>query len=491
MSNLILALDQGTTNSKGLLITPDGVIVARASRPMAVRYPQPGWAELDARDIWQTVVEVIGELAVAAQNRPIAAIGISNQRESVIVWDAKTGEPIGPCLLWQCRRSAPICAALRQAGHEAEIVKRSGLGLDPMFPAAKIAWLLDSVPGARARAENGELRAGTVDSWLVWNLTGGHHVTDHSNASRTQLLNLDTLRWDPVLAELFRVPLGILPDLICGDGPFGELASEVTALPAGIPIRAVLGDSHAALYGYGFCEPGHVKVTCGTGSSLMLATPKRVRSTHRLSETVAWSKRGKAVYALEGNILVSGQTAAFATKLLGLADEEALSTLAQTVPDSDGVVLVPALAGLGAPHWCDAARGLIAGMSLGTTPAHVARAALDAIAMQIRDVFVAMQADLGAPLRAISVDGGASRNGFLMQRLADLLGCRVERSAIAELSAIGAARLAAEGLGWNVSQWGRETEGSVFTPGIDAQARNKEVAQWVTAVRRATFSAAD
>jgi glycerol kinase len=488
VTELILALDQGTTNTKGLLIARDGTIVARASRPMTVRYPRPGWAELDAVEIWQTVSDVISELSSAVAGRPIAAVAISNQRESVTVWDAATGAPIGPCLLWQCRRSADICARLRDAGHEAAIVERSGLGLDPMFPAAKIAWLLDSVPGARLRAEKGELLAGTVDSWLVWKLTGGRHVTDHSNASRTQLLNLDALCWDPTLAEIFRVPLAVLPEVICGDGPFGDVAVGSTALPPGIPIRAVLGDSHAALYGYGFREPGRVKVTCGTGSSLMLTTAKRIRSTHRLSETVAWSTGGKAVYALEGNILVSGQTAAFVTKLLGLTDEDALSALAQTVPDSNGVVFVPALAGLGAPHWCDTARGLISGMSLGTTSAHLACAAFDAIAMQIRDVFVAMQADLNAPLRAISMDGGAARNDFLIQRLADLLGCPVERSPVTELSAMGVARLAAETLGWDVENWLARATQTVFEPKIDAAERENAVIQWQAALRRATLS---
>lgn len=482
---LILAIDQGTTNTKGLLVTGSGEIVARTSRPMAVAYPRPGWAEQSAVDIWRTVADVIAELAIDAGARPVAGLAISNQRESVIVWDAATGEPIGPCIIWQCRRSSEICAALRAVGHEAEVVERSGLGLDPMFPAAKLAWLIASVPGARARAERGELRAGTVDAWLIWNLTG-RHATDHSNASRTQLFNLRTLDWDPALAKLFRVPLRMLPDIQPSDSVFGATVDGATALPAGIPVHAVLGDSHAALYGHGFRDAGRIKATCGTGSSLMLVTDRRIHSSHGLSSTIAWSKGRNVLHALEGNILVSGHTAAFATRLLGLSDEAALTALAETVPSSDGVVFVPALAGLGAPHWCDTARGLITGMSLGTAPAHVARAALEAIALQIRDVFIAMQADLDAELPSLSVDGGASRNDVLMQLLADLIDRPVMRGASAEVSALGVARLAAEALG--IWDGGREAEATVFRPKMPAADRDAIVSRWNEAIARAVYA---
>lgn len=480
---LILAVDQGTTNTKALLMSGSGDVVARASRPMAVAYPKPGWAEQSALDIWRTVVEVVAELAVQAAGREIAGVAISNQRESVIVWDAATGEPIGPCVIWQCRRTSQACASLRAAGHEPDVVERSGLGIDPMFPAAKIAWLIDSVPGARTRAESGGLRAGTVDSWLVWNLTGGCHFTDHSNASRTQLFNLRTLAWDPALAALFGVPLRILPEIIPSDGVFGVTAAGATALPSGVLIRAVLGDSHAALYGHGFREAGRVKATCGTGSSLMLVTGSRVHSTHGLSSTIAWSRGQSVLHALEGNILVSGHAAAFVTRLLGLPDEIALSALAQTVAGSDGVTFVPALAGLGAPHWCDSARGMINGMSLGTTSAHVARAALEAIALQIRDVFMAMQADLACGLPSLSVDGGASRNDFLMQLLADLLDKPVLRGSSAEVSALGAARLVAETLGlW---AGGAASDNTEFQPRMPAARRDDIVSRWKDAVARA------
>lgn len=482
---LILALDQGTTNTKALLVTGSGAIVARASRPMAVAYPRPGWAEQSAGDIWRTAVDVISEMVAKADGRVIAGLAISNQRESVVVWDAATGEPIGPCVTWQCRRSSEACAALRDAGYGPEVIERSGLGLDPMFPAAKIAWLLDSVPGARVRGERGELRAGTVDSWLIWNLTGGRHATEHSNASRTQLFNLRTLAWDPELATLFRVPLKVLGEILPSDSVFGTTAAQATALPAGTPIHAVLGDSHAALYGHGFGQAGRAKVTCGTGSSLMVGTGKRVYSTHGLSSTIAWSNGRAVLHALEGNILVSGHAAAFATRLLGLPDEETLTTLAQTVSGSDGVTFVPALAGLGAPHWCDTARGMIDGMSLGTMPAHVARAALESIALQIRDVFMAMEADLGSNLLSLSVDGGASRNDFLMQLLADLLDRPMIRRASADVSALGVARLAAEVL--DVWTGGGDGETEAFHPHMSATTRDSITSRWKDAVARAIY----
>jgi glycerol kinase len=483
---LILAIDQGTTNTKALLVSGRGEIVTSTSFPMQVVYPKPGWAEQSAEHIWRTVVQAIAGSVAKAEGRPIAGLAISNQRESVIVWDAKTGEPIGPCVIWQCRRSSEACAALRAAGHEPEVVKRTGLGLDPMFPATKLAWLIDSVPGARRRAERGELRAGTVDSWLIWKLTGGVHATDHSNASRTQLFNLQTLAWDGELAELFGVPLRLLAEILPSDGEFGATAAQATALAAGTPICAVLGDSHAALYGHGFREPNRVKVTCGTGSSLMLVTPARVQSRHGLSSTIAWSKGPIVLHALEGNILVSGLAAAYVTRLLGLPDEAALTSLAQQVPSSDGVVFVPALAGLGAPHWRDSARGIISGMTLGTAPAHLARAVLEAIALQIRDVFTAMQSDLGAELPSIAVDGGASRNDFLMQMLADLLDRPVIRGACTEVSALGVARLAGEALGIWAADGERET--TTFRPRMPASERQAIVSQWRDAIARAVFA---
>lgn len=446
---VILAIDQGTTNTKALLVAPDGTVLASRSRAMQVTYPQPGWAEQSASDIWEAVAALIAELVAAAPDARIAALAISNQRETVVLWETATGRPIAPAVIWQCARSAERCAALRDAGLEDAIVARSGLGIDPLFPAAKIGWLLDTIPGARDRANADEIRCGTIDSWLLWNLTGGQvHATDHSNASRTQLFNLDTLDWDPELARIFDVPLAILPRIAPSDSGFGTVAPGLTALRAGTPIQVLLGDSHAALFAHGIHAPGRVKATIGTGSSLMAATAGRVRSAHGLSSTIAWSRaNGGAQHAIEGNISVSGHAAAFATALLGLADEQALTDLAASVQSSGGVVFVPALAGLGAPHWQTGARGTISGMTLATRPAHVARATIEAIALQIGDVLDAIAADLGIDLPELSIDGGAARNPLLAQLLADLTGRVIARPEIAEASALGVARMAAQALG--------------------------------------------
>ncbi|WP_417729083.1 FGGY family carbohydrate kinase, partial [Roseovarius sp.] len=380
---------------------------------------------------------------------------------------------------------ADRCAALRKAGHTDLVVERTGLTLDPLFPAAKLAWLLDEIPGARARAERGEIRAGTVDSWLLWKLTGGKvHATDHSNASRTQLFDTQALAWSDELGRLFDVPLNVLPTVRPSDSRFGTVASGATALPGGTPIGAMLGDSHAALYGHGVREAGTAKATYGTGSSLMTLTGKRVSSQHGLSGTIAWSTTGGGVaYALEGNISVSGQAAAFMADMLGLEGAQQLSDLALTVEDTNGCVFVPALVGLGAPYWRDDARGLIAGMSLGTTRAHLARAALEAIAFQVSDVLSAMAADLGSPVSALSVDGGASRNDFLMQFQADVSNCTLARGEAAEVSAIGAASLAASGLGWG----GIPQRGDIksFRPQSSERDRKLAVERWRHGVAQA------
>jgi glycerol kinase len=475
---VILSIDQGTTNTKALLVAPGGTVLLSRSKPTPVAYPKPGWAEQSATAIWDAVRSLIEEVIAAAPDVAIAAIAISNQRETVVVWEAETGRPIAPAILWQCRRSADRCAALRAAGHEAEIVARSGLPVDPLFPAAKVAWLLDSAPGARDRAVRGELRCGTIDSWLLWNLTGGTvHATDHGNASRTQLFNLDTLDWDPELARLFDVPLGLMPRIVASDSRFGNVAGGLLPLADGMPVHAMLGDSHAALYAHG----ARTKATIGTGSSVMTTTGGRARSAHGLSSTIAWSRGGSVQYALEGNISVSGQAAAFATALLGLADEAALTELAASVPDSAGVVFVPALAGLGAPHWCSSARGTISGMSLGTRPAHVARATLEAIALEIGDVVAAVEADLGATIPELSVDGGAASNPLLMQLLADLLDKKIARPRVTEASALGAARLASEALG--LARSGEaQVEADGFEPLLAADQRENIRRNWREAV---------
>lgn len=476
---LVLALDQGTTNTKALLVDGSGKILAQASVPMPVHYPRAGWAEQSADDIWQGVCRVMARVAEAAPG-PIAAIAISNQRETILLWDARTGEPVGPAVIWQCRRSAERCAALRAAGHAEEIARRTGLALDPLFPAAKIGWLLDALPEARRMADAGNLRAGTVDAWLLWKLTGGAvHATDHSNASRTQLFNTRTLDWDPDLAALFDVPLAILPQVMVSDGHFGDTAAGASPLPAGVPIHAMVGDSHAALFGHGVRRPGVVKATYGTGSSLMTLTEGRITSAHGLSGTIAWSGKAGIAHALEGNISVSGQAAAFMAELLGLGDAAALSELALSVPDSNGVAFVPALVGLGAPYWRDDARGVVSGLSLGTRPAHLARAALEAIAFQVGDVLGAMEKDIGAPLAQLRADGGASRNGFLMQFQADLIGRPVAVAEAAEVSALGAAALAYQGLGHAMPPVAAKTR---FSPGMDEARRAGHAARWQAAM---------
>lgn len=486
MSNgLILAIDQGTTNTKALAVDPNGRVVAEASALMTVDYPKPGWAEQSADGIWASVQQVIAEV-VKKTNPEFDALAISNQRETIIAWDAVTGTPMAPAITWQCRRSTQLCEAVRTAGFADMIEAITGLGLDPLFPAAKIAWLLENVADVRDAAHRNTLRVGTVDSWLLWKLTGGTvHGTDHSNASRTQLLNTATLAWDSALLAVFGVPANALPALHPSDSRFGDV-SNTTALAAGTPIHAMLGDSHAALFGHGVRAPGTVKATYGTGSSLMTLTGDRRRSSHGLSSTIAWSTTANgAAYALEGNISVSGQAAAFMADLLGLADASALSALAATVPDSNGVNFVPALVGLGAPHWVPDARGLISGLALGTKPAHLARAAIDAIAHQVADVFEAMADDLGAPLAELSADGGASRNDALMQFQADIIGRPVRRGSRAEVSALGAAMMAAGGLHRSLLP---TTESTTFAPHMAGAERDTIRTRWREAVGRTLWT---
>ncbi len=438
----ILAVDQGTTNTKALLIAADdGEVLGRASHPLGVIHPHPGWAEQSADAIWGSVAGAIAEVLATTPGADVAALAIANQRETIMLWDADTGEAIAPAISWQCRRTSQRCAVLRPS--EDAVVAATGLGIDPLAPSTKLAWLLDEVPGARNRAEAGQLRAGTVDSWLLTKLSGGGvHATDVSNASRTQLMSLETLEWDPDMLNLFGIPACLLPTILGSDASFGTTSGA--DVPSGIPIRGVLGDSHAALLGHGFAGAGQAKVTCGTGSSLMGVTRGRVHSTHGLWSTIAWSKGGEVFHALEGNVAVSGHAAAFAVQLMKLADESELTALAQSVPDAGGVTFVPALAGLGAPHWHDAARGQLTGLSLGTSPAHVARAVIEGIALQIADIVFAMDADLTTPLETLSVDGGAAGNDLLVQMLANVIDRPVLRPSQLDLGARGVARLAAE-----------------------------------------------
>ena len=449
----VLAIDQGTTNTKALLFASDGSVVAQASARCATVYPQSGWAEQSADEIWSTTQKVIASVVEQAGAEDIAAIGISNQRETIVAWDADTGKPVGPAILWQCRRTADVCANLIAAGNGPDVQALTGLQINPLFPASKLAWIIANNPTAAELARHGTLRAGTVDAWLIWNLTGGESfATDHSNASRTLLFDIGALRWSEKLCDLFNVPISCLPALLPSDGSFGGTKEGMSILPSGIPIHSVMGDSHAALYGHGVREPGTVKATYGTGSSLMTLAPKRVASQHGLSGTIAWTAGGTTQYALEGNITVSAQAAAFTAQMLGVVDAAALSEMAESVAESEGVVFVPALSGLGAPHWDDNARGTISGLSLGSKPAHVARATFEAIAHQIADVFEAMQSDIGHALSGLVADGGASANGFLMQLQSDLIGAPVRRSELAEVGAYGVARMAFQAIGQPIAE---------------------------------------
>lgn len=479
----VLAIDQGTTNTKALVFAQNGEVVRSASASCHTDYPQPGWAEQSASEIWATTRQVIGE-ACAGIETEIGAIGISNQRETLVVWDTTTGEPVGPAPIWQCRRTAGACAELIEAGHSGEVSALTGLGINPLFPASKLAWVLKNRPGAEDLQRAGQLRAGTVDSWLLWNLTGRKvFATDHSNASRTLLFDTASLAWSPRLGELFGAPLDCLATPMASDSRFGETAEGATTLPAGIPIHAMMGDSHAALFGHGVRRPGKVKATYGTGSSLMTLTRERPVSRHGLSGTIAWTQSGKTAHALEGNITVSAQAAAFMGEMLGLDGPAKLSDLAQQVPDNGGVCFVPALAGLGAPHWQDDARGLVSGLSLGSRPAHLARATFEAIAHQVADVLEAMEEDLGHPLDGLSADGGASANSFLMQLQADFIGKAVERRKIPEIGAFGVASMAAQALGKPIEAGSQEIQ--VFHPAADSTTRHTLRDQWKIAVARA------
>lgn len=487
----VLAIDQGTSSTKAVLFDASGAAIARASRALASAYPRDGWAEQDAEAVWDSVRDAIEGIVAEAGAGTIAGLAIANQRESLVVWDAETGRPAGPIILWQDRRGAALCARLVEAGHGPTVQAATGLAVNPLLTAAKLGWLLSHDEAARSLAEAGRLRAGTVDAWLLWRLTGGAtFATDHGNASRTQLLDTAALAWSEELCALFGVPPACLPEPRPSDGPFGTTAAGATALPAGVPILAVMGDSHAALYGHGVREPGPVKATLGTGSSLMTLTPARRLSAHGLAGSVAWSTRaGGPAHALEGNITVSAQAATVMAGLLGLTGAAALSDLAQTVPDAGGAVLVPAFAGLGAPHWDERARGLLAGLALGTSRAHLARATFEAIAHQVADVFEAMGADVAqvgsSPLDLLRVDGGASSNPFLLGLLADAVGCPVLPTAIAEVGALGVASMAFEALGQPLPP---AAAARAVAPGPDRDGRAAARAAWRLALQRARLA---
>jgi glycerol kinase len=434
----------------------------------------------------------IAECLDALDNKPnLAAVAITNQRETALVWERESGQPVGPCVVWQCRRSASFCNQLKARGVETFLQERTGLQIDPMFSASKFRWILEHVEDGFQRAEQGELCVGTIDAWVLWNLTGGAvHATDMTNASRTQLLNLRTLAWDEEMLEIFGIPAAALPEIRPSSHVYGETI-PIDPLPGGIPIASMIGDSHASLYGLGGFKPGRIKTTYGTGSSLMMPTSTPVISENGLSTTIAWG-RDRPTYALEGNIYATGAAVEWLGQLLGLDDAGSdVERLARSVADTGGVYFVPALVGLGAPHWQDAARGLIAGLTRGAGAGQLARATLEAIAYQVRDVFDVMQIEADIPLRTILADGGGSRNDLLMQFQADILNCSVLRSRSKDVSPLGAAFLA----GLTVGLWTSEAEieGLVpprdrFEPQMSAKRRETLYAGWQEAVARTTFS---
>ena len=447
----VLALDQGTTSSRAILFDEAATPVASAQQEFEQHFPAPGWVEHDANEIWDSQLATLRGALAEAGTRPddVAALGITNQRETTLVWDRETGEPIHRAVVWQDRRTADVCARLKADGHEAAVRARTGLVLDPYFSGTKLAWVLDHVDGARGRAEAGELAFGTVDSWLLWKLTGGRvHATDVTNASRTLLFDIHALGWSDEMLDLLRVPRAVLPDVRPSSGPFGETDPDVVG--AAIPITGVAGDQHAALFGQRCTTPGMAKNTYGTGCFLLYQTGgEPVASENGLLTTVAWQLDGRpAQYALEGSVFVAGAAVQWLRDELGLIDDAAdVEGLAASVPDSDGVVVVPAFTGLGAPHWDPYARGAVLGVTRGTSAAHLARATLDGVAHQSADLLEAMTADAGRPLEELRVDGGMTHNALLMQAQADLLGVPVVRPRVAETTALGAAFLAGLGAG--------------------------------------------
>jgi glycerol kinase len=485
----ILALDQGTTSSRAILFDHAGSIVAVAQKEFPQIFPKPGWVEHNARDIWSTQVGVAAEVLSKAHvgAADIAAIGITNQRETTVVWDRGTGEPICNAIVWQDRRTAGICDRLKARKLDRLIRRKTGLVIDAYFSATKLQWILQNVKGARARAKAGELAVGTIDSWLVWNLTGGRaHITDVSNASRTMLLNIDSCEWDDELLDLFGVPRSMLPDVKSSSEVYGV----TTLLGAPVPIAGIAGDQQAALFGQACTKPGMAKNTYGTGCFMLMNTgTRRIASKNNLLTTVAWRVGDRTEYALEGSIFIAGAVVQWLRDGLEFFRSAAeVEALAAGVEDSGGVYLVPAFAGLGAPHWDQYARGTIVGLTRGSTKAHIARAALDGIVLQVMDVLKAMEADAGIKLKELRVDGGASANDLLMQLQADLLNVPVIRPKVAETTALGAAYLAGLAVGFWKNQADIARQWQVdkrFKPAMKPAVRARIAKGWQRALSRA------
>ena len=497
MKQFVMALDAGTTSNRCILFDKQGNICSVAQKEFTQYFPKPGWVEHDADEIWSTQLGVAVEAMskIGAEATDIAAIGITNQRETAIVWDKKTGEPVCNAIVWQCRRTAGFCDKLIANGLEDMIRRKTGLKIDAYFSATKIKWILDHVEGARQRAERGELLFGTVETWLIWKLTKGKvHVTDYSNASRTMLFNINTLQWDEDILKLLDIPVTMLPEVKPSSCIYGE--SDPSYFGGSIPIGGAAGDQQSALFGQTCFQPGEAKNTYGTGCFLLMNTgEKPVFSDNGLLTTIAWGLDGKVNYALEGSIFVAGAAIQWLRDEMRLIDSsEDSEYMANKVPDTNGCYVVPAFTGLGAPHWDPYARGTIVGITRGVNKYHVIRATLESLAYQVNDVLKAMEADAGITLSSLKVDGGASANNFLMQSQADISNAPVNRPKCVETTAMGAAYLAGLATGY----WKNKEEvlknwaiDRIFTPEIQAEEREKKIKGWNKAVRYAYHWAKD
>ncbi len=487
----ILAIDQGTTSSRAILFNRSGRIHGIAQQEFRQFFPNPGWVEHDANEIWSSQLSVARQVMRGHQltASDIAAIGITNQRETSVLWDRTTGEPVAHAIVWQDRRAAGLCDTLKAEGKSELFRQKTGLVIDAYFSGTKLRWLLDNVPGARTRAEKGELAFGTVDSWLIYKLSG-EHITDTSNASRTMLFNIHTLDWDDELLDILRIPRAILPRVVPSSGTAAHTAEAFFG--GRIPIAGIAGDQQAATYGQACFHPGMVKSTYGTGCFILMNTGTAVDSHNQLLTTVGWttghSTPHKTDYMFEGGVFMGGATVQWLRDGLGIIKQSTdVEALAASVPDSDGVTFVPAFSGLGAPHWDAYARGTMLGITRGTTAAHIARAALEGIAFQTADVIAAMQKDSGTPIRELRVDGGAARNDLLMQFQADILNVPVVRPEVTETTALGAGYLAGLGVGyWSTqeeiaAQWHVEKR---FEPLMPAAQREARLAVWEAAIER-------
>ncbi len=494
MNGYVVALDQGTTSSRAIVFDTNGAPVTIAQYPFPQIYPKPGWVEHDPMVILETQFRALAEAYEKSELSPtdIAGIGITNQRETTIVWDKKTGEPVYNAIVWQCRRTASICDALIAEGLGDYIRDRTGLLIDAYFSGTKIKWILDNVEGARERAERGELLFGNVDSWLIWNLTGGKaHVSDYSNCSRTMLFDINELKWDEVLCKKLGIPMSMLPEPVPSSMIYGKVAPGITGLEAlaGVPVCGSAGDQAAALIGQGCVKKGQAKNTYGTGCFTLLNTgDQSVRSVNGLVTSVAWSIDGKTTYALEGSVFNAGSSIQWLRDEVGLlATSSECEALATSVPDNGGVYLVSAFTGLGAPRWDMYARGAIVGLTRGSTKAHIARAALEGIAYQVKDLLDAMEDDAGEPLSVLRVDGGASVNNFMMQFQSDILRKPIDRPKMIETTAFGAAFLAGLAVGvWkNIDDISSIRESDrIFEPDMDLQEAQALHKKWLKAVER-------